>query len=397
MRAPEPWPDFLRAMTRIAVHSFGGPVAQIAVVHEELVERRAWIDDATFARLLSFANVLPGPEALELVIHLGYLRRGLAGGIVAGLLFIVPGIVSLTLLGWLYLAYGSTEMMSTVQSAIRPVAVALVIAAALRLSRKMLHTAPAFAITIFTLLASHFLDLPFVLLLILGAIFGLALPPSGALLQRNATMAAVGLIIVSIAIGAMTHHQQIGSMAPSNGGQLTQATLSEIARLNLKTALVTFGGAYTALPYLREQVVDRLLWMSDGAMLDALALGETTPGPLISIGVFVSYLAGGLPGALVGAFFLFLPSFVLVLTFARYFERIVAVPGIARLLEGVLAATIGLILALTIDVVGRITAVGPALLATAAFAAVTFLRASPAVVVLAATGGAVAVALFESW
>lgn len=393
MHAREPWPGFLRAMIRIAVHSFGGPVAQIGVVHEELVERRAWIDEATFARLLSFANVLPGPEALELVIHVGYLRRGIPGGVVAGLLFIAPGIVSLTLLGWLYLEYGSTHVVSMIQWAIRPVAVALVVAAALRLSRKLLHTVPAFAIATVTLLASHYFGLPFVLILIAGAILGVAIPQSKELPVRHSTLAAIGLIIAAITIGAVARPQHDPSPPLSNVAPFAPPTLGDIALLNLKTALVTFGGAYTALPYLREQVVDRLRWMPDGAMLDALALGETTPGPLISIGVFVSYLAGGLPGALVGAFFLFLPSFVLVLSLARFFDRIVAVPGIVRTLEGVLATTIGLILALIIDVVGGIAAIGPALIAAAAFSAVTFLRASPVLVVLFATIGAVLIAL----
>lgn len=389
-REPEPWPSFLRSMTHIALHSFGGPVAQIAVVHEEVVERRKWIDDRTFSRLLSFANVLPGPEALELVIHVGHLRRGIAGGIVGGLLFIAPGIVSLTFLAWLYVRYGSTAILETAQQAIRPVAVGLVIAAALRLSRKMIETAPAFAIAAASLIASHFLGTPFLLVLAVGALLGIALPRGRTLAMPRRTMIAASLILAALAIAATAPRRPL--RAPSTSPALrADATLTRIASLNLKTALVTFGGAYTALPYIREQVVDRLGWISDGAMLDALALGETTPGPLISIGVFVSYLAGGLRGALVGALFLFLPSFVLVLALAPHVERILSVPENARALEGVVAATIGLILALTIDVAGGMIATGPALIAAGTFAAVTFFRVGPAVVVLVVTTGAIAI------
>jgi chromate transporter len=196
--------------------------------------------------------------------------------------------------------------------------------------------------------------------------------------------------VVALALGLATPGAglRVDQVATTSGDR---ATLTDIALLNLKTALVTFGGAYTALPYMRDQVVHRHGWLSDGVMLDALALGETTPGPLISIGVFVSYLAAGVPGALTGAFFLFLPSFVFVLTLGRYVERITALPGVPRLLEGIMAATIGLILALTIDVAGGIHGVSSALIAAGAFAAVAFVRISPAWIVVAVSAGAVAV------
>lgn len=384
-------------MGRIAANSFGGPVAQISVVHEEIVERRKWIDEKTFERLLSFANVLPGPEALELVIHVGYLRRGAAGGIAAGLLFVAPGIASLTLLAWLYRIYGSTPVSLAIQGAIRPVAVALLVAAALRLSRKLLRSVPGYGIAVASLLASAFFAAPFVLVLLSGALLGIALPAVRPLAVPRRTIVAAALIVGALAIGAVVPRPPRGAPASgASGASRTVATrtrpsLVDLASLNLKTALVSFGGAYTALPYIREQVVDRQGWLSDGEMLDALALGETTPGPLISIGVFVSYLTGGLAGALVGAVFLFLPSFVLVLTLARHVEKILSLPRVARALEGVVAATLGLVLALTSDVVGRIGGVVPGLIAAGAFGAVAFLRASPALVVLAAALFAVAV------
>jgi len=203
------------------------------------------------------------------------------------------------------------------------------------------------------------------------------------------TIVAASLILAALAIAAIAPRVPLLA-PPSPPVPRADATLIRVASLNLKTALVTFGGAYTALPYMREQVVDRLGWMSDGAMLDALALGETTPGPLISIGVFVSYLSAGLPGALVGALFLFLPSFILVLALAPHVERILSVPASARALEGIVAATIGLILALAIDVAGGMGAAGPALIATGTFAAVTFFRVSAGVVVLVVTAGAIA-------
>jgi chromate transporter len=348
------------------------------------------VTDGEFVHLLNFANVLPGPEALELAIHLGYLRRGVAGGIAAGLLFIWPGFVSLTLLGWLYVEYGSVGAVTALLDGVRPVAVALIASAAVRLSTKALKGGVAHALMAAAFVASFFLKVPFLLLLAGGGV-------AGILLARRIAAAApprtqrVALAVVALAFGAGLALRPAAApraVAGAPGARFAQETgvarQAEIAWVNTKAALATFGGAYTVLPYMREQFVREKGWVGDAQIADALAMAETTPGPLISFGIFLSYLAGGLPGACVGTLFLFLPAFVLVLGLGRHVEKVERVPRAPEFLWGVSAATIGLILAMAAQV-APLSVRDPfdALLAAAAFVALWRYRANLLAVVAA--------------
>jgi chromate transporter len=384
-------------MAWIGLNTFGGPVAQIGVMHRETVERRRWLTDGEFVHLLNFANVLPGPEALELAIHLGYLRRGIAGGIAAGLLFIWPGFATLTLLGWIYVEYGDVGAVAGVLGGIRPVAVALIAFAAIRLSTKALKGYAAYAVMTATFVGSFLLRVPFILLLLGGG-------AAGALLARRAARAAHGrtqplalaLVLAALAAGFALDRPGVGSApaavpAPALARETGPGRLAEIAWVNTRAALVTFGGAYTMLPYLREQLVREKGWVGDEQIADALALAETTPGPLVSVGVFLSYLSGGLGGALVGGLFLFLPSFVLVLGLGRHVEKVERIPGAPAFLWGVSAATIGLILAMSAQVVPMsVHGVLDAAIAAAAFVALWRLDANLLLVV--AAGAAIGLA-----
>jgi chromate transporter len=353
--AREPWPSFLRTMAWIGLNTFGGPIAQIGVMHREAVERRRWLTDGEFVHLLNFANVLPGPEALEIAIHLGYLRRGALGGIAAGLLFIWPGFVTLTVLGWLYVEYGNVGPVAAVLDGVRPVAVALIAFATVRLSTRALKGEIAYLFLAATFVASFLLHVPFLLLLLGGGVGGVLLAGRRARspARRGSQRIALALVVVAFGTGFALERRAAGpaarGVAPfaQETGARRQA---EIAWVNTKAALVTFGGAYTVLPYMREQFVERKGWVEDAQIADALALAETTPGPLICFGVFLSYLAGGLAGAIVGTVFLFLPSFVLVLGLGRHVERVERIPRAADFLWGVSAATIGLILAMSAQV-----------------------------------------------
>jgi chromate transporter len=393
----EPWPSFLRTMFWVGLNTFGGPVAQIGVMHREAVDRRRWVSDGEFVHLLNFANVLPGPEALELAIHLGYLRRGVLGGVAAGLLFIWPGFVSLTALGWMYARFGDVAAVSAALDGIRPVAVALIAFAVVRLSTKALKGRVAFALTAGAFVASFVLGVPFLLLLAGGGVAGVLLarkarPTSGPGSQRLA------LAMVAVAFGAGL---ALGPRAPaaervtSPGVAFAQESglgrQVEIAWVNTKAALATFGGAYTVLPYMREQFVREKRWVGAAQIADALAMGETTPGPLISFGIFLSYLAGGLTGAIVGCVSLFLPSFVLVLGLGRHIEKVERIPRAPEFLWGVSAATIGLILAMAAQVVPlSIEGLVDAAIAATAFVALWRLEVNLLLVV--AAGAAIGLA-----
>jgi chromate transporter len=330
--------------------------------------------------LLNFANVLPGPEALELSIHLGYLRRGLWGGVASGLLFIWPGFVSLTALAWLYVEYGHLEAVSGFLNGVRPVAMALVAAAALRISRKVVKGWLSYLLMTAAFLASYLLDVPFLAILASCGLLGLWLGSRQKVAAQAHSPLLGWMFVVIVALLVGFHYW----VAPGR--------LAQVAWVNTKAALVTFGGAYTVLPYLREQTVVRHGWLSDRHVIDALALGETTPGPLICFGIFLSYLAAGFPGAVVGTIFLFLPSFVLVLGLGRYIERVENFPRARDLLWGFSTGTLGLIIALAADLVpASIPNISSAGLAVTAFLAVWRLDVNLILLVLA--GGAMGVVL----
>ncbi len=359
----DPWPAFLRTMAWIGVNSFGGPVAQIGVMREIAVEQRRWLSDAEFLNVMSFANALPGPEALEIVIHLGRLRRGIAGGIVAGLLFIAPGFLSLAGLAFVYQTWGQLPAIEGFLDGVRPVAAALVVFAVLRLAGKALRGWPAFGLMLAAFAAHGLGGVPFVPLLLGCGVVGVLLAAQRRKLEERQapTWAVLALVAGALALGwALGGASQPAALAPprAHAEVLPLPSLDPgadrlwaIAWVELQAALVTFGGAYTLLPFLREQMVDVHGWVTDVQVMDALALGETTPGPLVSVGVFLAWLAGGPLAALVGGFFLFLPSFVLVLGLGRHAARVDALPGSRDFLWGVSAGTMGLILALSSQIV----------------------------------------------
>ena len=301
------WRTLFGYFFRLGWLAFGGPVGQIGLMHLQVVERRKWISEEEFVRILNFCHVLPGPEALQLAIFLGYRKRGYRGGLLAGVLFILPGFITLTALAAIYVRYGATKALLGVLWGFRPVGLALLLAALVRISRAALKNALQIVLAAAAFGAFFFAKIPFIpVLLGCGAVYALSrrfLPKA----IGSAAMFAAGLPLLPAAALAVWPR------------------ILEISTFFLKVGLFSFGGAYAALPLLREGAVTTHHWMTDHQMIDALTLGETTPGPLISIGTFVGYLAGarvGAPylGAIAATFWLFLPSFVFVLGAARHID-----------------------------------------------------------------------------
>jgi chromate transporter len=325
--------ELVRVFFRIGWLAFGGPVAQLGLMHDECVERRRWLEDADFVRALNFVHVLPGPEASQMAILIGWRVLGVLGGVIAGVLFISPGILTLSALAAIYVRYGSRPELLGVLSGFRPVALALLAAAMLRLSKAALRTAFQRVLSVLAFGASVLLHVGFVpLLLGCGAVSILRWKARG--------LGGAALLAVMLS-------------GPAEAAAPALERLRDVSLFFLKVGLVSFGGAYAVLPLLREGAVLHSAWLTDPQMVDALALGETTPGPLISIGVFIGYLAGhslgvGLASALCAGFWLFLPSFVLVLAGAPYLERITAWPGVQPFLEGVTAGVLALMAAVSL-------------------------------------------------
>jgi chromate transporter len=360
--------------------AFGGPVGQIGLMHLEVVERRRWISEDEFVRALNFCHLLPGPEASQLAIYIGYKKAGYRAGILAGVLFILPGYVTLTALAWIYVHYGKTPEVLGALWGFRPVGLALLLAALVRISRAALKGLFPAVLALAAFVAFFFARLPFPLVLVACGLAFVAWQRKGP--GPRIAAAASSLLLALRAQAA----------------EPVASRLLDVSWFFFKVGLFSFGGAYAVLPYIREGAVVTYAWMSDRQMIDALALGETTPGPLISIGIFVGFLAGqGVRapwlGATAATFWLVLPSFLFVLPAARHMNWVTSRPGLKEFLRGITSGVVGLIFAISIPLakvafmpagaVDWITVV----LGVAAFAVLTFWRWRLNVVVVVVAGG----------
>jgi len=347
MPTPVTLPQALLYWLKLGFISFGGPAGQIALMHAELVERRRWISEGRFLHALNYCMLLPGPEATQLAVYIGWLLHRTWGGILAGLLFILPSLLLLIGLSWTYLAWGHLAVVAGIMAGIKPAVVAIVVAAAWRIGTRTLKNALLCAIALLAFLAIM-LDVPFPLIVLGAGLIGVAgghlapqrFQPGGAhpaerkdhgpaLIDDDtptpdhARFTLRGLFeACAIGIGlALAAWLALAAVYGVDG------TLARMGWFFTKAALMTFGGAYAVLPYVVQGAVEQYGWLSAAQMIDGLALGETTPGPLIMIVAFVGFVGGwthalfgpaalplaGAAGALVAALFTFLPSFVFIL------------------------------------------------------------------------------------
>jgi len=363
--------------------SFGGPAGQIAVMHEELVERRRWISENRFLHALNYCMVLPGPEAQQLATYIGWLLHRTWGGIVAGGLFVLPSLFILIALSWVYMAFGHVSAVAGVFYGIKPAVTALVVHAAWRIGSRALKNAWLWGIAAAAFVAIFALNLPFPLIVLAaglighfggkhlpdkfrtggghgaaGRAFGPALidddtpTPAHAVFawQRFRKVLAVCLALWLVAIGALC------ALYGWNG------VLTQMGWFFTKAALMTFGGAYAVLPYVYQGAVDHYQWLTAPQMIDGLALGETTPGPLIMVVSFVGFVGGwtkaifgadslflaGVVAATVVTFFTFLPSFFFILLGAPFIESTHGNLKFTAPLTAITAAVVGVIVNLAV-------------------------------------------------
>jgi chromate transporter len=319
---------------RFGALAFGGPVAQIAMLRQALVEDERWIDRARFNRLLAVLQILPGPEAHELCVHLGMVARGRIGGLLAGLGFMLPGLILMLVAGWAYVNWiaGRTEW-SGVLLGIQIVVLAIILRSLVRIGQHIIENR-LLGLVALASFAATLLGVPFWIPLLAG---GLAYA-----LSHRPVLAAV-VVVIAIGAAAVAHGWSIGQpTAIATPGVLAGAGALFIA--GLKGGLLTFGGAYTAIPYVRADTVGRG-WISDATFLDGIALAGILPAPLVIFATFVGYIAGGLPGALAITAGMFLPAFAFSLILFERLEAIIENPALHRVLEGVAAAVVGVIAA----------------------------------------------------
>ena len=330
--------------------AWGGPVAQIAMIRQELVAEEKWVTSEHFNRVLALYQVLPGPEAHELCVYFGMLSRGRIGGILAGLGFMLPGFVLMFLLSWLYVRFGLTTSgtFAVVFAIVQAAVAALIVRAVHRIGGHVITDRWLWAICIVATVAQ-----------LANVHFGITLLVSGIayVLAREGWMRlAIGLIAVAaVALAAwlVKNGIDIGAMGGSAVQQGTggaQRSQLELFVSGLKAGMLTFGGAYTAIPFLQEDAVVNGAWMTNAQFLDGLALGSLLPAPLIIFSTFVGYLGGGAVGAILLTAGVFLPAFAFTLVAHDPLERLVSQPRIREFLEGVTAGVVGLIAGTTIAV-----------------------------------------------
>ncbi len=356
-----PAPTFaeaLRVWTKIGLLSFGGPAGQIALMHNELVEKRKWIDEQSYLNALNFCMLLPGPEATQLATYVGWRLHGVKGGIAAGVLFVLPGAVMMLGLSILYAAYGKLPMAEALLTGVKAAVLAVVVEALLRIARRALKGNIDWLLGAAAFLAIYLFAVPFPIIVLAAALFGYFRGLGSAQMAPTATSSPVPLssTLSTAAVWLALWALPFVVVALIWG---RDHVLNQIGAFFSKLAIVTFGGAYAVLAYMREAVPRDFGWLTKLEMVDALGLAETTPGPLILVTQFVGFLGamrkgGGDPfamgtlGAIMTTWVTFVPCFLWIFVGAPYIERLNANPKLKSALAAVTAAVVGVILNLTV-------------------------------------------------
>ena len=379
--------EAFRFWLKLGFISFGGPAGQIAIMHAELVERRRWISERRFLHALNYCMLLPGPEAQQLATYIGWLMHRSWGGIVAGALFVLPSLVILIALSWIYLRFGDVPLVAGVFYGLKPAVAAIVLHAAHRIGSRALKNRWMWGLAAASFVAIFAFDTPFPAIVVAAALIGsvgarwapgVFAPGGGGGAVVGAAGAGAAPAVIDddtptpaharfsrrrlarvLAVAALLWLGAMGALLASVGWQ---GTLTQMGWFFTKAALLTFGGAYAVLPYVHQGAVETHQWLSAAQMMDGLALGETTPGPLIMVVAFVGFVGGWLqqvagPGApfLGGALaatvvtsFTFLPSFLFILAGGPLVESTHGRLGFTAPLTAITAAVVGVILNLAL-------------------------------------------------
>ncbi len=344
----------------------GGPVAQITMMYNHMVERRKWLTEDRFVKIMAFCHMLPGPEALQLAIYVGYLKRKLLGGILAGLTFIIPGAVVMIGLSWLYVTYGTLPQVNNFLYVLKPAVLGIIAAGIIKLGRAAIRNWFLGVLLVGSFIGMRFAGINFLLILLLAGPLNLLVEAWPLLRTKAATLPVV---IVGL-----------GSVFPLAGSRWLQ-----MVWLFFETGLFSFGGAYASLVFVQRGAVTQYHWLSDGQLLDGVALSVATPGPFMLFTTFAGFLAGGVRGALIATFFVFLPSFVFVLGGARYVELVRDNRWLQAFLSGVSAAVVGVIIVVSLELIPTALVGWVSIaIATIAFLVIVLLKIDVAFVALGA-------------
>ena len=339
---------------RIGLLSFGGPAGQIALIHRETVDTRQWVTEEEFLSALNFCMLLPGPEATQLATYIGWRRQGVLGGLVAGLLFILPGALTILALSFLYSLSGNVPLVASLFWGIKAAVLVIVLEALLRVAKRALKRNSDWAIAGLAFLALFAFGLPFPLAIAVAGLIGFLMPDKLAVLAPHPILPAFAKTLNTILVWSAIWLLPLGLMRWVLG---KQSVYFGLGWFFAKLAVVTFGGAYSVLSYMGQDVVEAHHWLSAAQMVDGLGLAETTPGPLILVGQFVGFLAAaqtsgniwaGLWGSLIFLWMTFVPCFLWIFAGAPYVAYLQGQPRMASALSRISAAVVGVILNLAL-------------------------------------------------
>ena len=345
--------DLFRAFGKIGMLSFGGPAGQIALMHKVVVDEKRWLSEQQYLSALSFCMLLPGPEAMQLATYAGWRIKGVLGGLIAGLLFVLPGALVILLLASLYVSFGTLPLVDVIFLGIKAAVVVIVIEALLKVAKRALKRFDYWVIAGLAFIALFSLNLPFPLIILLAATYGAVMIDKTS--GRSTPVALGQSFAGTVKTAAFWLVIWLAPLA-TLWLFLPDHVLTEIGVFFSKLAVVTFGGAYAVLAYMAQDVVQGFGWLEAGQMMDGLGLAETTPGPLILVTEFVGFLAGFSEGgyglafiaALITLWMTFAPCFLWIFTFAPYVEWISDQPRLKGALASITAAVVGVILNLSI-------------------------------------------------
>jgi chromate transporter len=331
--------EVAKLFLKLGMTAFGGPAAHIAMMHNEIVKRRKWLSDQQFLDLVGATNLIPGPNSTEMAIHIGFLRAGWPGLIVGGICFIVPAMLIVLFLAWVYVRFGATPQAEWLLYGIKPVVIAIIVQALWSLGQKAVKGAPTAAVAVIVIIL-YFMGMNEIALLFGGGLIVMLLTNYRRLRRRMA-----GIFIPLSSVGILSYVS-------------IPFSLPQLFLTFLKIGAVLYGSGYVLLAFLRADFVVRFGWLTDQQLMDAIAIGQVTPGPVFTTATFIGFVLGGIPGALLATLAIFLPSFIFVAISNPLIPRIRNSAWVSGLLDGVNVASLGLMAAVTWQL-GRASLTGP--------------------------------------
>lgn len=360
---PEALAEVSRLSLRLGLTAFGGPAAHIAMLRDEVVSRRGWMSDGHFLDLLAASNLIPGPSSTELVMHSGYVRAGWRGFLAAGALFILPAVLITLGFAWVYERFGATPELTAVLAGVKPVVIAVILHAIWGLGRTISSRPPLLVVGAAALGFSLAGVNELVVLLGLGVVVMF-----GSVALRRGAHWSIGISGVAAFAPRLPDLALVAAVASA-----IPYSPSRLFLEFLKIGATLYGTGYVLLAFLQQDLVDNLGWLTEQQLLDAVAVGQFTPGPVFTTATFVGYLVGGWGGAALATIGIFLPSFIFVALTNPIVPRMRANPWASAFLDGVSAAAVGLMIAVTLDL-GQAALTGPFATALAAIAALLLIR-----------------------